>query len=111
MRLLKGRQKVLQFGEKIIVLDGAMGTRLEELGLAERPEDANMTDAEAIKSIHREYSAADIILTNTFGLNKIKYKGKFGIREVALKAIENARAAGKAVFFDVGPCLTHASRM
>lgn len=103
MRLLEGRQKVLQFGEKVIVLDGAMGTRLEELGLAERPEDANMTDAEAIKSIHREYSAADIILTNTFGLNKIKYKGKFGIREVALKAIENARAAGKAVFFDVGP--------
>lgn len=94
---------MLRLGEKVIVLDGAMGTQLEEIGLEGCPEDFNITAPEKIKAIHRSYSSADIILTNTFGLNKIKYRGAFSVKEVALKAIENARAAKKSVFFNIGP--------
>ncbi len=94
---------MLRLGKKVIVLDGAMGTQLEDMGLEGCPEDFNITASEKIKAIHRSYSAADIILTNTFGLNKIKYRGAFSIEEVALRAIENARAAKKSVFFNIGP--------
>lgn len=94
---------MLRLGKKVIVLDGAMGTQLEESGLCGCPEDFNITAPEKIKAIHRSYSSADIILTNTFGLNAIKYRGTFSVKEVALKAIENARDAGKNVFFNIGP--------
>lgn len=103
MHIQKGGNNVLRLGKKVIVLDGAMGTQLDEAGLSGSPEDFNITAPEKIRAIHRSYSAADIILTNTFGLNKIKYRGAFSIEEVALKAIENARAAGKSVFFNIGP--------
>ena len=94
---------MLRLGEKVIVLDGATGTQLEEKGLFGCPEDFNITAPEKIREIHRSYAAADIILTNTFGLNAIKYRGEFSVKEVALKAIENARSAKKSVFFNIGP--------
>lgn len=94
---------MLPTGRKVIVLDGAMGSEIEKLRIGGVPEDANITHAEQIKAIHRAYSRADIITTNTFGLNRVKYKGGFTLKEVALKAVENARAAGKKVFFDIGP--------
>ncbi|MDE6001191.1 MAG: homocysteine S-methyltransferase family protein [Clostridia bacterium] len=80
-----------------------MGSELEKLGFDGIPEELNITNPEVIKSIHRSYSCADCIMTNTFGLNKIKYKGKYALKELALKAVENARAAGKKVIFDIGP--------
>lgn len=40
---------------------------------------------------------------NSFGLNRIKYRGKYKIESLALAAVENARMDGKKVFFDVGP--------
>ena len=94
---------MLRPGEKIAVFDGGFGSELERLGLGGIPEELNITAPEAIKSIHRSYSCADIITANTFGLNPIKYKGKYSLRELALAAVENARAAEKPVFFDVGP--------
>ncbi len=94
---------MLRPGEKIIVFDGGFGSELERLGLSGVPEDLNITHAEDIKKIHRSYSHADIITANSFGLNPIKYGGKFAIDEVARAACENAKAAGKPVFFDVGP--------
>ena len=88
----------------VVVMDGGFGSELERRGiLAPVPEDLNLTDGETVRAIHRAYSMADIITTNTFGLNRIKYRGKFSVREVAQAAIENARAAGKKVFFDIGP--------
>lgn len=92
-------------GEKIIVFDGGFGSELERLGLSGIPEDLNITNAEQIKSIHNSYAeaGADIITTNTFGLNPIKYHGQYELREVAEAACENARAASKSVFFDIGP--------
>lgn len=89
---------------KVVVIDGGFGSELECRGvLAAVPEDLNLTDGETVRSIHRAYAMADIITTNSFGLNRIKYRGKFSIKEVAEAAISNARTAGKKVFFDIGP--------
>lgn len=94
---------MLHSGERIIVFDGGMGSEIEKRGLCGIPEDLNITHAGDIREIHRAYACADCITTNTFGLNRIKYKGAYSLKELALKAIENARAAGKDVFFDIGP--------
>lgn len=94
---------MLRLGERVIIFDGAMGSEIEKRGLAGVPEELNITHPAEIQAIHRAYSSADCIMTNTFGLNRVKYKGKFALKELALAAIENARAAGKKVFFDIGP--------
>lgn len=94
---------MLQLGERVIVFDGGFGSELERRGLSGMPEDLNMTHAEDIKAIYRAYSCADIVSANTFGLNRIKYHGDYDLKEVAERAVENARASGKTVFFDVGP--------
>ncbi|MDE6105081.1 MAG: homocysteine S-methyltransferase family protein [Clostridia bacterium] len=88
---------------QVLVFDGGMGSELEKLGFTGSPEDLNIDRPEVIQAIHRSYSCADCIMTNTFGLNAVKYKGKYSIKEVAEKAVENARTAGKKVFFDIGP--------
>lgn len=90
-------------GKNLIILDGAMGTLLLSEGFSGCLEELNLTAAEEIKRIHRAYSSADILLTNTFGLNSLNYKGSFSIKEIAEKAVDNARAARKTVYFDVGP--------
>ena len=91
-------------GKNVIVFDGGFGSELERRGLSGGvPEDLNITNAEDIRDIHRSYSCADIVSANSFGLNRLKYHGVYSLGEVAVKAVENARAAGKKVFFDVGP--------
>ena len=95
---------MLSLGKKIMIFDGGMGGELVKTGIPHRiPEDLNITRPDVIKAIHKSYADADFITTNTFGLNKFKYKGDFSIPAVARGAIENARAAGKRVFFDIGP--------
>ena len=94
---------MLRFGERIVVFDGGFGSELERRGLGGIPEDLNITHAEDIRAIHRDYSAADVITANTFGLNRIKYHGAYDLETVARAAAENARAAGKPVFWDMGP--------
>ncbi len=94
---------MLRLGKEVMIFDGGFGSELEKLGLDGIPEDLNITHAERIRDIHRAYSCADFVSANTFGLNRIKYKGKYGLKEVAIAAIQNARAAGKYVFADVGP--------
>ncbi len=94
---------MLRLGERVIVFDGGFGSELERRGLSGIPEDLNVTNPEEIKAIHRDYSCADVITANSFGLNRIKYHGAFSLEEVAFAAIENARAANKPVFFDIGP--------
>lgn len=89
--------------DRVTIFDGGMGSELERLSLTGIPEELNITHAEEIKNIHRSYSCADYITTNTFGLNRVKYKGKYNIAELAVAAVQNARAAGKKVFFDIGP--------
>ena len=95
---------MLRLGKEIMIFDGGMGSELVKAGITYTvPEDLNVTHPDAIKKIHNSYIDADFVTTNTFGLNKIKYKGKYTVKEVAKKAIENARSTGKFVFFDIGP--------
>lgn len=94
---------MLPYKNKVTVFDGAMGSELERLHLDGLPEDYNITHPEIIQSIHKSYACADYITTNTFGLNSVKYSGKFSIKEICAAAVANARTAGKRVFFDVGP--------
>ena len=93
-----------ELGKKILLFDGGMGSEIEKIGLSHLiPEDLNITHSEEIIKIHKSYSNSDIITANTFGLSRLKYKGSYDIKELAIKAIENARSTGKIVFFDIGP--------
>ena len=90
---------------KIEIFDGGFGSELDRLGLpTTNPEDLNIDNPEAIQALHLSYAKyADYITTNTFGLNSIKYHGKYTIKDVAIKAISNAKVTNKKVFFDIGP--------
>ena len=93
-----------RLGKSILLFDGGMGSELVKAGFANScPEDLNVTNPDTIVEIHQNYSAADFITTNTFGLNRLKYRGQFDLATVARCAIENARKSGKYVFFDIGP--------
>ena len=59
--------------DRILILDGAMGTMLQRHGLSGNSEPFNLTHPDIVRSIHRAYidAGADIISTNTFGANAI----------------------------------------
>ncbi|HEX8960780.1 MAG TPA: homocysteine S-methyltransferase family protein, partial [Geobacteraceae bacterium] len=90
--------------ERVLVLDGAMGTMLQERGLrpGQSPEELNLTMPEVVAGVHREYLAAgaDIVVTNTFGgsRSKLAHYGLEGqLREINAAAVAIARqAAGDA---------------
>jgi homocysteine S-methyltransferase len=62
--------------EQVVVFDGAMGTRLYELGvfLNRCFDELNVSNGALVESVHRSYVAAgaDVIETNTFGANRLK---------------------------------------
>ena len=64
------------FRQGIVLLDGAMGTVLQQRGLAAggQPELLNLTEPELIKSVYREYiqAGSQVIYANTFGANGLK---------------------------------------
>ena len=100
-----------------LFLDGGMGTLLQEMGLkpGELPETWNIKEQEAVISIHRQYyeAGSDIVLTNTFGANALKFHDTDYTLEVVIKrAVENAQKARKQagvedgehyVALDMGP--------
>ena len=67
---------MLDFKQKTVMLDGGMGTMLQQAGvpMGKVPEALNITHAEAVIDIHRQYIAAgsDIIYANTFSANRYK---------------------------------------
>lgn len=92
------------------LFDGAMGTRLLELGFSFRPrmEELNITHPEIIAQIHKEYidAHADFVTTATFGVNGYKYKeSKYSVNEIVGAAITNARKYADHAFIvlDIGP--------
>jgi len=102
--------------DKALVCDGAMGTMLQKYGLSagECPEYWNLTQADKLMAVHKEYieAGADIIITNTFGasslkLSKFNLEGK--LEDINISGAKNARAAvkksGKKVYVagDIGP--------
>ena len=101
--------------DKILILDGAMGTMIQRYSLTEEDyhcgpffsckkelkgnnECLNLTHPEIIKNIHKEYIAAgaDIIETNTFSANVIS-QAEYGCEAFAGQmAYEGARIAREA---------------
>ncbi len=101
-----------QLGREWLFFDGGMGSILQERGLAagELPETWNITHADEIQSIHRAYldAGSDIINTNTFGANALKFPDN--LREIVEAAVAHAkearRQAGREDAFialDIGP--------
>lgn len=101
--------------DKILILDGAMGTMIQRYDLNEADyrgavftgcskelkgnnECLNLTRPDIIKAIHEEYIAAgaDIIETNTFSANSIS-QSEYGCEDFAMQmAYEGARIARTA---------------
>lgn len=101
--------------ERILVLDGAMGTQIQQHRLTEeqfrgtefsshpRPLKGNndllsVTQPEIIRAIHLDYlrSGADIISTNTFNANRISMSD-YGMEEMVYRInVEAARVASEA---------------
>ena len=82
-----------RLGKDLLFFDGGMGTLLQEKGLApgELPETWNLTHSEEIYKIHRQYieAGSDIILTNTFGANALKFHDDSCSLEEIIKAYGN----------------------
>ena len=59
--------------ERILLLDGAMGTQLQAKGLVGDSEAFNLSHPDVILGIHQAYieAGADIIETNSFGANRL----------------------------------------
>lgn len=98
-----------------VVFDGAMGTVLYARGVFINRcfEEICLTDPKLIAGIHEEYvkAGADVIETNTFGVNRIKLQGYGLADKVEAICREGAalarKAAGEDVYVagSVGPCL------
>ncbi len=88
-----------ELGKRIIFFDGGTGSLLQERGLkpGELPETWNILHPEIVTELHRNYleAGSDIVLTNTFGANRLKYDGKnsWDVKDVVRAAVENARRA------------------
>lgn len=96
-----------------IYFDGGMGTLLQKRGLTagEKPETWSITHPEVLTDIHLQYlnAGSNVITTNTFGANCLKFDN---LEEIISSAINNARKAielfegekdDRFVAFDMGP--------
>ena len=85
--------------ERILILDGAMGTMLQSRGLSGGDNELlNLTHPDAIRSIHLDYiqAGADIIETNSFGANRISQDEYGRAGQASRMAYEAARIARSA---------------
>ncbi len=99
-----------KFGNEILFFDGAMGTMLQKNGLktGELPENMNITHPEVLLKIHKEYldAGCNIVTTNTFGANGLKFKN---VEEIITSAVSLAKKSIENierdcyVALDVGP--------
>ncbi len=87
-----------ELSQRILILDGAMGTMLQRKGLQGNSESFNLTDPDVIGEIHNEYikAGADIITTNSFSANCIS-QSEYNLSVKAGQMAEDAaRIARKA---------------
>ena len=108
-----------QLNKRPLLLDGAMGTMLQVYGLksGECSEEWNISHPQVVQKIHQEYikAGADVILTNTFGANRVKLSSSgrenniLKINEIAVNiakgVINKERSLEKRIFIagSVGP--------
>lgn len=100
--------------QQILLLDGGTGTLLQAAGLplGELPERWNVTHAQELVRIHRDYfnAGSNIVCTNTFGANRLKFNGE-ELELVIASAVQNARLGAQQSFagqdkfiaLDIGP--------
>lgn len=96
---------------QVIILDGAMGTELQQRGLktGENPEVFAMQHPELLSSIHQKYidAGSRVIYACTFGANRRKLEGTgHSAAEVITENVKTAKAAaaGRAkTALDIGP--------
>ena len=88
-----------KLGRERLFFDGGTGTLLQAQGLkgGELPETWNLLYPERIAALHRAYleAGADIICTNTFGANALKFPagGQFDLEAIVKAGVEIARSA------------------
>ena len=94
------------------MLDGAMGTVLQQRGLPPggQPELLNLTEPALLASVYREYvdAGSRVVYANTFGANGLKLaESGHSVTEVVRAAVTVAKEAvagtGTLVALDVGP--------
>ncbi len=98
--------------ERIIILDGATGTEFQKRGMPAGacPELWCLDNREIVEGVHAAYrdAGADIIITATFGANRVKLeqygaKDVVGINRDLARMARNAAGAGVLVGGDIGP--------
>ena len=105
---------MLNIVDKVIFLDGGMGTMLQKAGvpMGKVPEALNITHADAVMDIHRQYieAGSDVIYANTFSANRYKVGySTYSVEELVTAGVYNAKKAAAAfdkkvyVALDVGP--------
>lgn len=106
-----------RLGKEVLYFDGGMGTLLQEKGLkaGELPEVWNIEHMEEVIEIHRQYfeAGSDIVLTNTFGANALKFRNSsYELSDIVTAAVIHVKEAaslgvhdGREVYaaLDVGP--------
>ncbi|KAA0228029.1 bifunctional homocysteine S-methyltransferase/methylenetetrahydrofolate reductase [Fimbriimonadia bacterium ATM] len=98
--------------ERVLVLDGAMGTQLTALGYEGAPLAlANLERPDIVRRIHDDYltAGADVIETNTFWLNSFRLSEMGCIADPVEICAAGARIAREAagdrfVLGSIGPC-------
>ena len=100
--------------DNIVYLAGGMGTLLQAKGLkpGDAPERWNISHPDVICGIHRDYfdAGSNIVCTNTFGANTLKYS-KDELEKIIRAAVKNAAdaraqsssAGEKFIALDIGP--------
>ena len=101
------KQNIIErINERPLIFDGAMGTTIYSKGIFINTcfDELNITNPELIKEIHSEYidAGSEVILTNTFGANKIKLR-KYGldskVKEINEAGVKIAQSvAGKNIY-------------
>ena len=96
---------------KIVILDGAMGTVLQQRGLPPggQPELLNLTEPAMLRSVYEEYvdAGSQVVYTNTFGANGLKLERTgHSVDEIVTAAVKLAKEAVGSralVALDIGP--------
>ena len=101
--------------QRTVYFDGGYGTLFQQMGLkpGEACEVWSITEPEKVKDVHRAYinAGADIIKTNTFGANSLKFpkSAQYSYDELIRAAVNNVKEVigtqNKECYiaFDVGP--------
>lgn len=99
--------------ERVVLLDGGMGTELIRAGLPQGacPELWNVEKPEVVKNIHKSYfdAGSDVVLTNSFGGNKIKLSSHdledkcYELNFAAASLANEIKPEGKFVAGSMGP--------